>query len=278
MLISHETPLCMLETSHIYNCYDYALVHLLPIYEQYKDFYLNSVKKGRHVLLDNSIFELGEAYNAEQFAVWVTTLKPTEYIVPDSLENTEKTITSFEAFTRSFHGLKGKKIGVVQGKTYQELVECYKFMSDKADKIAISFDYSFYLENCDLFKSQVCKELGFKETDLNKWSKYALGRLQLLWNLNKDEIFNTSKPHHLLGCSVPWEFKMLRHFGVRDCIESIDTSNPIVAGMIGAEYDDVFGLKEKWSFKLVDFINNEVDERQKLLSYKNIRKFRNLCA
>ena len=37
---------------------------------------------------------------------------------------------------------KSLKIGVVQGKTWQELVDCYRFMAEEADYIAISFDYS----------------------------------------------------------------------------------------------------------------------------------------
>ena len=71
MLISHETPTSLLEESLSYNSYDYALVHLIPENKKYHDFYFDCVNKGRHVLLDNSLFELGESYDPEQFAYWV---------------------------------------------------------------------------------------------------------------------------------------------------------------------------------------------------------------
>ena len=207
MLISHESPLCMLEQSRTYNDYDYCLVHLLPEYEQYKDFFFESVRQGRHTLLDNSIFELGEAYDSEKFAQWVVDLNPSEYIVPDNLEDTEKTINSFKTFTQNFGNLPGKKIGVVQGKTFDELKECYKFMSEHADKIAISFDYSYYNDNCndvDFFTNYL---IG---NTYNKWVKLAKGRIQLLLRLHNEGLL-VDKPHHLLGCSVPWEFKVVTY-------------------------------------------------------------------
>jgi len=71
MLISHETPTRLLETSRGYNDYDYCLVHLLPINDQYRAFYKDSIEMGRHVLLDNSIFELGEAYDSKEYAYWI---------------------------------------------------------------------------------------------------------------------------------------------------------------------------------------------------------------
>ena len=92
MLISHEVPKCLFRDSLEFNDYDYALVHLFDKDPEYLAFYKESVKKGRHVLLDNSIFELGEAYDNEQFAKWVDELRPTEYIVPDALEDADKTI------------------------------------------------------------------------------------------------------------------------------------------------------------------------------------------
>ena len=101
MLISHESPISMLETSRSYNDYDYALVHLFKEHPEYFNFFVDSLKMGRHVLLDNSIFELGTAYEPDEFAYWVTRLKPTEYIVPDVLENTDETIQSFIKFDNS---------------------------------------------------------------------------------------------------------------------------------------------------------------------------------
>ncbi len=60
MLVSHESPLELLEDSLKYNDYQYCLVHLMEEDEEYKDWFLNVNKRfGADVLLDNSIFEQG---------------------------------------------------------------------------------------------------------------------------------------------------------------------------------------------------------------------------
>ena len=282
MLISHETPISMLNVSRYYNDYDYCLVHLLPTHEKYKDFYFESVRKGRHVLLDNSIFELGVAYDSREYAQWILDLKPTEYIIPDVLENTHETISSFQAFKKEYGDLPGKVIGVVQGKNYQELVECYKFMASHVDKIAISFDYSYYLEEGEestIELKTIVEHLNLPDTAFeSKWCKYAVGRFKLIKSLIRDNVWE-DKPHHLLGCSVPWEFKLLnkslQNNKVRT-IQTIDTSNPIVAGLTGKCYDASYGLVDKWSCKLVDFITSDVTVDQVTLIQDNIWKFKHL--
>lgn len=275
MLISHETPVSLLPYSWGYNSYDYALVHLFPENEKYKDFYFKSVEYGRRVLLDNSIFELGTAFDPDQFAYWVKELKPFEYVIPDVLEDTEGTCKSMDSFLSKYSDLPGRKIGVVQGKTYQEIVDCYNHVAPKVDKVAISFDYSYYLDSWDYYSINVP---GFvKEQEHNKWFKFALGRVNLMNNLYNDDVLDLSKPHHLLGASVPWEFSLYADNHLSEYIDSIDTSNPIVAGILGKKYEPEYGLSEKWSVKLVDFIDAELTEQQVYDSFWNITQFRKLC-
>ena len=90
--IAHEAPIDIFEEVQRVTDYDYALVHLLEQNGRYRDTFERAVKKGREVILDNSIFELEEAFEADRFALWVERLKPTWYIVPDALENAEKTM------------------------------------------------------------------------------------------------------------------------------------------------------------------------------------------
>ena len=258
MLISHEVPKCLFNQSLEFNDYDYALVHLFDKDPRYLKFYQQCVKEGRHVLLDNSIFELGEAYNNDKFAKWVEILKPTEYIVPDALENMQKTIDQMEEWNKVYRKLPGKKIGVVQGKTPEELMECYAYMDTHADcdKIAISFDYSLYEEIVP---------------HSNKYMSWMLGRATMLANLVASGILNTKKPHHLLGCGLPQEFALYRDY---DWIETIDTSNPIVHGIKGIKYE-YGGLQTKESVKLVDLLNIEVTNEQLYDINHNISYFRN---
>ncbi len=69
MLVSHETPVSFLETSRRYNDYDYALVHLFETNPEYYSFFKSSKTLGREVLLDNSIFELGEAFDTKNRSI-----------------------------------------------------------------------------------------------------------------------------------------------------------------------------------------------------------------
>ena len=287
MLISHETPVSLLPYSWGYNDYDYCLVHLLPENQKYKDFYFKSVEYGRRVLLDNSIFELGTSFDPDQFAYWVKELKPFEYVIPDVLEDTAGTCMSIDNFLSKYSDLPGRKIGVVQGKTYQDIVDCYRYVAPRVDKIAISFDYSYYLHEWDTIKNNKPTEFDFilpdgvdvlKElAEDNKWAKYAVGRLILINRLYNDDVLDIEKPHHLLGASLPWEFSLYSLNDLSEYIETIDTSNPIVAGILGKKYEANYGLMEKWSVKLVDFIDAELTTQQIYDSFWNITQFRNLC-
>ena len=257
MLISHEIPKCLFEKSLDFNDYDYDLVHLFDKDEEYLKFYMDCVKAGRHVLLDNSIFELGEAYDNDSFAKWVEILKPTEYIVPDALEDVEKTMKQMEEWNRTYKNIPGKKIGVVQGKTPEEIADCYMYMDQHADvdKIAISFDYSVYEEIV---------------THTNKYMSWMLGRSTMLANLLKAGVINTNKPHHLLGCGLPQEFALYHDY---KWIESVDTSNPIVHGIKGIAYKN-YGLQTKESIKLVDLLDVEINNEQLYDINHNINYFR----
>lgn len=258
ILISHETPLSYLDQSRSWNDYDYCLVHLCDKHDEYLAFYQQSVQLGREVLLDNSIFELGVAFDWQKFSERVLEIKPTYYIVPDVLEDASTTIQNFERFTNIYKGLPGLKIGVVQGKTKQELVDCYRFMVEHADYVAISFDYSYY------------QVTGYGDTHLER---YAAGRIEFINWLVQAGIWRNDKPHHLLGCSLAREFKYYRNLrGIR----SIDTSNPVVAALNGEQYLKNIGLNSKSPIKLADLIDVSYDFDTECLIKYNVNEFRNI--
>jgi len=259
MKISHESPLCLLDRSRSYNDYDYALVHLFETEPTYYQFFKDSVAQGRHVLLDNSIFELGTAFDSDRYAHWIKELRPTEYIIPDVLEDTIGTMDKALDWKEKYSDLPGRTIGVVQGKSYEDLVYCYDYMDNiiKVDKIAISFDYSYYLEVCP---------------HPNKWMGYALGRVQTLTKLLQDGVINTEKPHHLLGCALPIEFMFYRK--EFKWLESLDTSNPIVHALLGIGYEPG-GLDAKKSLKLIELLNTPEPPVATMHTIKhNIKYFR----
>lgn len=258
--IAHEAPKSIFNTVQKFTDYDYALVHLFEEDREYFKFFEDAITNGREVILDNSIFELEEAFDASKFTHWINKLKPTWYIVPDSLENFQKTMENMEEWNEEYaHKVTGKKIGVVQGKSYSELAACYYYMINtaKVDMVAISFDYSYYEQ---------------KVPHPNKYVSWMLGRVQLLGRMLKDKIINTDIPHHLLGCGLPQEFAFYKNAGY-DWIYSIDTSNPVVHGLKGIEYKDE-GLWDKESQKLFTMINSEVSKDQLDQVIYNIQKFR----
>lgn len=259
ILVSHESPISILDQSVSYNDYDYALVHLFETYPAYYEFFKTSLARGREVLLDNSIFELGKAFDADKFANYVKELKPTYYIVPDILEDGYGTVKCFADFNAKYKDLSGVKIGVVQGKTYDELVDCYRYMSDFADYIAISFDYSYYLVT------------GRGKTKLER---FCNGRQNFITDLILDGIWNSEKPHHLLGCSLAKEFRYYADniTNIRSC----DTSNPIVAGIKGLRYNGDLGLQDKPTQKLADLIEHKVTEKELSDIFYNVNMFRKI--
>lgn len=260
ILVSHESPIKLLDTSRLYNDYDYALVHLFEKHPNYYNFFKTSLQSGREVLLDNSIFELGKAFDGDKFANYIKELKPTYYIVPDVLEDGYATIKSFTDFVTKHQGLPGVVIGAVQGKTYDELVDCYKFMSTYANYIAISFDFSYYVVT------------GRGKSKLERWCN---GRQNFINDLIQDGIWNWDKPHHLLGCSLAREFRYYVDRNINN-IRSCDTSNPVVAGIQGLRYSGDFGMFDKPSIKLADLIEHDVTETEHDNIEYNVEMFKQI--
>ena len=271
MLVSHESPISILEESKSYNDYDYALVHLFETQPEYLKFFKRSIAAGREVLLDNSIFELGEAFNPVKYVKYAEELNPTFLIVPDVLEDAKATMSSWNKFHLNYN-LKdytsAYTIGVVQGKTYQDIVDCYKFMSDNADYIAISFDYTWY--NKIAYSSRPGR-LGH----LDRW---CAGRPYLINRLVEDGIWDNTKPHHLLGASLAREFKAYVPIAKELNIRSIDTSNPVVAGLLGYRYMANEGMNHKPSQLLADSIAAKVDEDQMEDIIFNTKQFKNIIG
>jgi hypothetical protein len=175
--------------------------------------------------------------------------------VPDSFGNIDETIDNFNNFTYKDNNIK---VGVVQGKNLNELIECYKFMSDKADKIAISFSYPYYEE---IYPYEI--------SNFYSWMK---GRQFFIKYLIQNDIWNFDKPHHLLGCGLPQEFKEYKNI---KNIDSIDTSNPVIHGILHLPYSSC-GLTNKNTIKMIDLFNREIDDDTMKMILFNINEFKQL--
>lgn len=261
--IAHEAPKAIFREIQKRTDYDYALVHLFEEDPEYLQMFKDAVAKGREVILDNSIFELGTAFDPEKFLYWINELKPTWYIVPDALEDADQTITNMSEWLGLYKNRVtsgSKMIGVVQGKDYEDIRRCYQFMARgaKVDKIAISFDYSYYEKTVP---------------HPNKLVSWMLGRVKLLGDLRRDGVLREDVPHHLLGCALPGEGIFYSDGGF-PWIESMDTSNPVVHGLKKIWYKGSLGLTTKASEKLYTLINSEVNLEQWSAMLHNITDFR----
>lgn len=263
--IAHEAPKSIFRSVQSLTDYDYALVHLFETDLDYFNLFKRALLERREVVLDNSIFELGKAFNPKRFVYWINELRPTWYIVPDVLEDADGTIDNMKDWIENWMSkltAPSKMIGVAQGKTFADVARCYEYMVKEArvDKVAISFDYG-------------CYEAEFPHS--NKLISWALGRVKLLNYLDKQGILDRSVPHHLLGCAIPGE-------GIFYCspeynyIDSMDTSNPVVHGLKGISYKGPLGLTFKSSEKLYTLINSDVSLDQWKVIHSNIEEFKRL--
>lgn len=258
MKIAHECPVSIFKEVSEKTDYSYALVHLFEERKDYYNLFKDELRQGREVILDNSIFELGTAFDPAKYAYWIEKLQPTWYIIPDALENANATIFQAKDWMSKYKNLPGKTIGVIQGKDYSELKNVYVMMNEyiNVDMIAISFDYTYY-------------EKSVPHT--NKYYSWMIGRTKLICDLLNDGIINVNKPHHLLGCALPQEGIAYR--SGFDFLYSMDTSNPVVHGMKGIKYERI-GLSSKESQKLFELIDAEVSEPSLHLIKDNIDAFR----
>lgn len=256
--ISHETPLCLLGDSEKFNDYDYCLPHLLDEEEGYLEYFQQSKAKGRYIIMDNSLHELGTAYNSERLIHWINELEPDEFIVPDVWEDRDTSVSNAKEWIKVILPKNTTKVAVVQAKTIHEAFTCYKTYKDLGyEKIAFSYGASYYNN-----------VIPHPNKDLGK----ALGRLSVISALLETKVISQNDRIHLLGCSVPQEFGWYRGF---ECIESIDTSNPVMATLENVRYSNA-GLDKKPKANMNDYFYMLSEQVNYELLTNNLLKFREI--
>lgn len=260
MKVSHEVPLNLLEYSSKFNHYDYCLPHLLDKYEQYKEYFINAKKQGRYIIMDNSLHELGEAYNTDRLLYWIEELKPDEFIVPDVWENMESSINNASEWSKIKINRDTLKVAVVQANSINEAINCYStYQALGYRKIAFSYGAKYYQELVP---------------HPNKDIASALGRVYVISTLYNEGVINKHDNIHLLGCAIPQEFIYYKDMPF---IETIDTSNPIMSGLEGVEYE-IWGLDKKPTLKIDEAMEITPAQIQSKWSYlyNNINHFKRI--
>jgi hypothetical protein len=273
--IAHEAPVSLMREMAKVTDYDYALACLFDRVPGYYDYFVEALANGRRVILDNGVFEDGVSMEPREYAGWIEKLRPTEYIVPDVFDAKDVTIQNYKDWKVVYGHLPGIAIAVCQGATFDELRQCYMAFADIADKIALNFASKAYQEFGDI----VLASSGSPAT----WDRKAVvGRLHFILNLIQTDRFNHAKPHHLLGCSLPYEYNILKTTLVPSVgktmlshFETMDTSAPVVWGILTGEYPDDLGTIEvKNKTKLKDLITANLTDEQAKNIFTNVGKFR----
>jgi hypothetical protein len=258
MKISHEVPLCLLEDSLWFNDYQYCLPHLLDQSQEYKDFFIKAKENNVYIIMDNSLHELGHAYDSERLLYWINELKPNEFIVPDVWQDMKGSINNAREWSKIDLPEEVTKVAVVQAMSLSEAMTCYQYYRDLGyTKIAFSYGASYYSElnnhpNPDLAK--------------------ALGRIYVINHLYKIKLIKDDHRVHLLGCQVPQEFSWYNDIPF---IETIDTSNPIMATLDNIEYHST-GLQTKPKANMNDNFYISPDKIDYELLNHNISTFKDL--
>ncbi len=237
MKVSHEVPIAYLEASLEFNDYDYLLPHLYDKHEGYKEFF--NVNSSRYVIMDNSLHELGVPYSKGRMISIIEDIKPNEFIVPDAWEDSIKSMRNAKEWSFIELPENVTKVAVVQGKSLHEVIKCYQTYKYLGyTKIAFSYGASYYNE-----------VFPHPNKDIGK----ALGRQLVISKMINMGLIGNSDRIHLLGCSLPQEF--LYYKDIKQ-IESIDTSNPIMAAFDGDSYKN-WGLDSKPKTKIDEVIDTE---------------------
>ncbi len=257
-LISHEVPKCLLNESLNWNSYQYSLPHLLESDEEYRNFFLKCKEDGREIYLDNSLHELGVSLNDDILLKWLNILKPSTFFVPDVWENQLDTIANSYRWIK-YHNIPEETTltAVIQATSLKEAGECYKaFKNMGYKKFAFSYGASYYNEL-------------FLHPNVNIGK--ALGRVNAISILKHMNIIEDTDRIHLLGCSVPGE--MIFYKGM-PFIESVDSSNPIMAALDGIYYSNGFHDKPKANMNNSFYI--DIDKIDMYALEHNVNAFKQL--
>ena len=256
--ISHEVPLCLLEESLTFCDYQYALPHLLESNETYRLHFLRCKNKGVEIYMDNSLHELGHSMDADVLLKWINILEPSNFFIPDVWEDCTASMVNAKYWSKIQLPKNTTKVAVVQAKSINEAIRCTQTYIDLGyEKIAYSYGASYYN---DIYP-HINKDLG-----------KALGRLKMISTLYSNGVLLPTSRVHLLGTACPIEFSLYK--GIK-CIESVDTSNPIMAAVDGIKYNNL-GTHSKPKSNMNSCSNIDYKDINMELLNHNVETFKNI--
>jgi hypothetical protein len=244
MKISHETPLDLLDVSTTFNDYQYLLPHYWEKYPKYKEFFLKYRKtKDSFIIMDNGLFE-GGVFPEEKLLEIINEIKPDIFIVPDAWNDFNVTWkNAIDWIDKAKFFPKETKLMVVAQGNYKNQLKWYFDLYERGIK-HFAFNHSSIA-----YKS----EYNHKDELISK----TIGRIMVL-----DEILDEYTDDcyiHLLGVNLPQELIYMSD-NIKNKINSIDTSNPILVGALGKKYGEM-GINFKPTEKIEKFMEEDLSSK-----------------
>lgn len=291
--INCEMPICLGEYWKE-NDFDFILYHLYLTNTKYKDFIekFRSKNPDRTTILDNSAYEMwskGEKLNIDNFKRVINSLKPTYYILPDVLQDMQKTLDGSLKMLNEIEIEDSEPIAVLQGRNKREFMKCFNIYVEAGIKyIGIPFHNEFYKEHTgNIYNSYKDEFLDYYKLYNDKFYiyytnnynnlLYAVGRVSFM-----DELIDYVDEHnidvkfHMLGSHCVYEknfYNKLNSSYKKEYIKSMDTSTPVKHAMWNI---NTYSSLEKPSLLLDDFVCNEYNDSVKDKIKYNFNFFKNL--
>lgn len=136
--------LWMLQKMNLLGKYHLILAHDVAANPEHYRFLFDSED---FIIMDNSLIELGEPVDVETMRKACNFIKPTCIVLPDHLENTQKTLAATMKAGEEWKAAGIDKLStngfmaVPQGKTYGTITDCYDVLREWAKRADIPLNY-----------------------------------------------------------------------------------------------------------------------------------------
>lgn len=246
--ITHEFPLKLttVKSCGSWTPYDYALVHHILQDPEYAEYFKNALASGREVYLDNSLHELGEAFDKTEYQKAIEDLHPTHYILPDVFDNYQDNLDSNKEFLGKFPVDSSiTPIAAIHATTPDDLWKAFVITNNfLPENGMIAFPYSsaaFDTPREEVKKLFEGSQDTFKKSAVNpgyiyrKYKPFRQAANRWYFTLEHfDDIKKSDRKIHLLGCKCLFELKLFLNTLLDfDFIRSLDTSLPVAMAFEG---------------------------------------------
>jgi len=178
-----------IENNHYHMC----LAHLVGD-KRYAEFYRRMSNEGKFVLMDNGAAE-GAQLPVHELLKMYETIKPTEIVLPDTLNDCVDTLRKTLAFVHEHKSLPYRFMGVPQGKDFDEWCACVEVMlrEPRINTIGISKFLNIATGEDEIrfhacaYIAKVASELGRRDIEVHLLGcdegPYMVGQIQELFPL-----------------------------------------------------------------------------------------------